>query len=260
MLGTVLAVEWLMDILSTQGLLILGCLVFFSYTAQAMTGFGSIVIAVTIGSLFFPIRSMLPVLVALNMPLCLWILYKQHQEIDYRFLLRQILPLMSIGVVIGLLVDRLIEGPLLRQIFGGIILAFSIRELLILFSKKEDSVAKRGWMLISQFWILIAGLVHGIYASGGPPLVYALSKTSMSRQTFRATLTAVWLVLNGVLLGVYIGDGRFAYNESIQFLFLLPTIPVALWSGEKLHKRVSERSFRITLQGLLALSAAALLV
>lgn len=241
-------------------LLLLGLLVFFSYTAQAMTGFGSIVVALTAGSLFFPIRTILPVLVALNIPLCLWILYKKHSEIDVRFLLLRILPLMGTGMIVGVLLEEQLEGPVLRRLFGVLILGFSLRELYLLFFKKElrmadDTQTSRA---IGSFWILTAGVIHGIYASGGPPLVHALSR--MSRQAFRATLAAVWLILNGTLLGLYFLNGRFAAEESRQFLLLLPAIPPALLAGEWLHGRVSERSFRITLQGLLALSAGALLV
>lgn len=246
-------------------LLIIGILVFFSYTAQAMTGFGSIVIALTIGSLLFPIRSLIPVLVALNMPLCIWILYKQYKEIDQKFLWLSILPLMAIGLVVGIIVDHQIEGPTLRRIFGAIILAFALRELfLLLLSRKPANAENKPLSLFSRivnwFWILIAGLVHGIYASGGPPLVYALSRSQLSRSAFRATLTAVWLLLNGALLILYLYDGRFGGEETKQFFALLITIPLALKAGEWLHTRVSERSFRLTLQGLLALSAAALLV
>jgi len=251
-------------VLSYVDLLLLGSLVFFSYTAQAMTGFGSIVVALTVGSLFFPIRTILPVLVALNIPLCLWILYKKHSEIDVRFLLLRILPLMGMGVIVGVLLDEQLEGPILRRMFGVLILGFSLRELYLLFFKKEqmkaDETQTHASSVIGSFWILIAGVIHGIYASGGPPLVHALSRMSMTRQAFRATLTAVWLILNGALLGLYFANGRFAGEESRQFLLLLPAIPLALRAGEWLHGRVSERSFRITLQGLLALSAGALLV
>lgn len=224
-----------------------------------MTGFGSIVVALTVGSLFFPIRSILPVLVALNIPLCLWILWKKYKDVDIRFLFLQVMPLMGAGVVIGLLLDEQLEGPVLRRLFGLLILGFSLRELYQLFFKKEQAPVTAN-RLISQFWILMAGIIHGIYASGGPPLVHAVSRMQMSRQTFRATLTAVWLILNGILLGVYVNNGRFAGEETRQFLWLLPAIPLALRAGEWLHGRVSERAFRITLQGLLALSAGALLV
>ncbi|HRP70115.1 MAG TPA: hypothetical protein PLY93_11335, partial [Turneriella sp.] len=113
-------------------LIFLGVLVFVSYTAQAMTGFGSIVIALTIGALFFEMRTILPVLVALNLLLCIWILYRGFRAIDTSVLFQKILPLMGAGVALGVLVSQTWDGPLLRRLFGGIIAAFALRELVFL--------------------------------------------------------------------------------------------------------------------------------
>jgi hypothetical protein len=41
-----------------------------------------------------------------------------------------------------------------------------------------------------------AGLVHGMYTTGGPLLVYALGREGLSKHVFRSTVTAVWLVFN----------------------------------------------------------------
>ncbi|HRP70916.1 MAG TPA: hypothetical protein PLY93_15440, partial [Turneriella sp.] len=84
-------------------------------------------------------------------------------------------------------------------------------------------------------------------------------RTPMNRAAFRATLTAVWLILNAALFVVYILNGTFTMHEGLTFLYLLPTIPLALKVGGCLHTRVSEWWFRISLQSLLLLSAAALL-
>ncbi|MBV6493302.1 MAG: hypothetical protein LDLANPLL_01318 [Turneriella sp.] len=245
--------------MDTTQILLLAVLVFASYTAQAMTGFGSIVVALTLGSLFFEMRVILPVLVALNMPLCAWMLYRDFKSIDNNLLWKRILPLMGLGVVFGVLLFDVFEGPLLRRLFGIIIAAFSLRELAALIFQK-NTATKPMHKFISAFWIFIAGLIHGIYASGGPPLVYALSRSALDRAVFRATLTMVWFVLNGALLAVYMINGSFGAKETWVFLYLLPTIPLALKAGAWLHERVSERWFRITLQLLLILSAGALLV
>ncbi|MBE7439295.1 MAG: sulfite exporter TauE/SafE family protein [Spirochaetales bacterium] len=239
-------------------LLLLAGLVFFAYTAQAMTGFGSVVIALTLGALFFPMRAILPVLVALNLPLCLWIVYRQRSHIDRPLLFGKILPFMALGGVIGILLESRLEGPVLRQGFGLLILSFALYELWYLLLR-PDRAPRQSARFVSSAWMLLAGLFHGIYASGGPALVQALGSQGLGRQVFRATLMAVWLLLNGLLLGWYVFDGRFAGPETRQFLLLLPTIPLALRAGDWLHWRISERLFRITLQLILALSALALL-
>ena len=238
-------------------LFLLAGLVFFAYTAQAMTGFGSVVIALTLGALFFPMRAILPVLVALNLPLCLWIVYRQGKFIDQRLLLGRILPFMAAGGIVGILLESRLEGPLLRQGFGLLILSFALYDLYRLWQDTPAHAPRGGFF--SGSWMLMAGFFHGLYASGGPALVQALGSRGLDRQVFRATLMAVWLLLNGLLLSWYIYEGRFGFSEARQFVLLLPAIPLALKSGEWLHWRVSERSFRIVIQLTLALSALALL-
>ncbi|MGB1921972.1 MAG: sulfite exporter TauE/SafE family protein, partial [Alcanivorax sp.] len=46
--------------------LLLGLFIFLAFTTEAATGFGSIVIALSLGALVLPITEILPVLVPLN--------------------------------------------------------------------------------------------------------------------------------------------------------------------------------------------------
>ena len=46
---------------------LLGLFVLLAYTTEAMTGFGSIVIALSLGALVLPLDTLMPVLVPLNL-------------------------------------------------------------------------------------------------------------------------------------------------------------------------------------------------
>ena len=46
--------------------ILFGCIILLAYTLEAVTGFGSIVIALSLGVLFLPFDKILPILVALN--------------------------------------------------------------------------------------------------------------------------------------------------------------------------------------------------
>jgi len=51
----------------------LALIVFFSYTTQAMSGFGSTILALTLGIHLYPIEVLLPVLVPLDMMVNLYL-------------------------------------------------------------------------------------------------------------------------------------------------------------------------------------------
>jgi uncharacterized membrane protein YfcA len=88
-----------------------------------------------------------------------------------------------------------------------------------------------------------AGLTHGLYASGGPLLVYALTGVSLGKAAFRATLLAVWLSLNGLLTLVFALDGSL-WPSLPRVVLFLPLLVAGVLAGEWLHHRVDESRFR----------------
>jgi uncharacterized protein len=230
----------------------LGAIVLLAFFLQALTGFGSIVIALTLGALLFPIPELLPVLVALNLPLCTYLTVRHRSKIDPSLLLREILPWMGPTVVLGLVAARYLQGELLRPIFGAVVAFFAARE--IWFMRHPDRAETPASDFAFRAWLLVAGLVHGVYASGGPPLVQALAGRRLDRSIFRATLMMVWLVFNVLLFGWYLLDGRMTEAVWLRTLYLLPTLPIGIALGELLHTRISERAFRLSVQVLLLFS------
>ncbi len=231
----------------------LAAIVLFSYATQAMTGFGSTVIALTLGAWLFPISELLPVCVGLNIPLCTWFVVRQRDAIDRELLFRGILPWMSAGVLAGVVLAPMLGGHWLQRGFGALVVAVAIRELV--------------WMLLDRPplklpfrpLLVASGVVHGIYASGGPLLVLALNNKDLPRGVFRATLMAVWLVFNLVLLTSQLYHGAWDATALTRTAALMPVIPAGIALGGWLHDRVPERAFKIVVQAALVVAGAALL-
>ena len=237
-----------------QEILILAPIILFAFTIQAMTGFGSVVIALTIAALLFPIPRLLPILVALNLPLCIYIVARHWRLVDWKALLA-VFPVMTVGLGIGVYLTPMLDGPLLRKVFGALVVLFAAREVFLLI-RARPTVPLNG--VVFQAWMLTSGVVHGLYASGGPPLVYALSRRVKDKGVFRVSLMFVWLVFNVVLFGIYVYQGRWSGELALETSILLVTIPIGLWAGELLHHRVPDRAFRLTVQATLIVAGAAL--
>ena len=241
----------------SPALLLLAVVVLFSHTVQAMTGFGSTVIALTLGSLFFPIEELRLVLVALNLPLSLFVILRQGGSIDRGLLFGSILRWMGLGVVVGLVLGGFIGGVLMRRVFGGLVMVFAFRELWAISRGHAPKVAAP---LVTHAWLVAAGVVHGVYASGGPLLVTALSGVRLDRRTMRATLMALWFTLSVVLLTVALVRGQWTRAITVDTVLLLPTLPVGAALGEWLHHRVPDTAFRALIQVVLLVAGGALLV
>lgn len=217
-----------------------GVFVLLAFTAEAITGFGSIVIALALGALLLPIPELLPVLVPLNILMSGTLTWRYRQHIHGPTLWRLILPLMGVGLVVGSVLRPWLENSALTLLFGVLIIVFSSRELWRLWRGLATPPHGAWW---TRGWMLGAGLTHGLFASGGPMLVYALSGLPLDKTRFRATLIAVWFTLNATLTVWFLVDGSLIAAGG-KVLMLAPVVVVAMVLGDHLHHRIPDVLFR----------------
>ena len=109
-------------------------------------------------------------------------------------------------------------------------------------------------------WTFAAGVVHGIFATGGPLLVYALNAQSLDKATFRSTLTVVWMVMALVLAGSYLSSGQLGADDLPQIGILAAVLPLSILAGEWLHRRINPERFKTAINLLLVFCGLVLLV
>ncbi|MDF3932906.1 sulfite exporter TauE/SafE family protein [Pseudomonas citronellolis] len=233
----------------------LGGFILLAYTLEAVTGFGSVVVALSLGALLLPIEQLLPVLVPLNVGLTSYLAWRHRRLVQWRLLLATLLPGMLLGMIVGYLLLPWLDPQLLKRGFGLLILWFALREL-----HRGLHGTPRGEV---PTWLMrlatgAAGVCQGLFASGGPLLVYALAGQPLDKSRLRATLVCVWCSLNGLLTLAFLLDGRLR-PALPQVLAYAPLLPVGLWLGEILHRRCAERHFRLAIHLLLLLSGTLLL-
>lgn len=234
----------------------LGLCIFIAFGIEAITGFGSIVIALSLGALLLPIDAMLPVLVPLNICMTSYLAIRHRQHIHWPTLLKMILPLMVGGTLLGYLLRPALGDNTLQILFGALVIWFAARELWRSIRGLKVSQHGSGW---TRSWMLVAGITHGLFASGGPLLVYALTGTQLSKSAFRATLISVWLSLNGLLTVVFALDGSLL-PALPRIGMMLPVLLAGVVIGEFLHHRVNENLFKQLVYTLLLLTGALLII
>ncbi|MFT5679221.1 MAG: putative membrane protein YfcA [Myxococcota bacterium] len=235
-----------------MSLLLLGAILILAYAVQTAAGFGATVLAVTIGSFFMPIEELVPLLVPLSLAQTLWIGWRHRKQVDTGYLLGRILPLMGAGMLVGFYALSDLGGSNLKLAFALMILVLSVQELVAM---RRGTAAGAGSAVTEIVALLGAGVVHGIFATGGPLLVYAASRRAMDKGTFRSTLIVVWLPLNAVLCTQLIVAERLTTAQAPTVGLLLLTLPLGVWLGERIHDRVDETRFRKMVFTLLFVAA-----
>ena len=238
--------------------ILLAAIVLIAYTTQAMSGFGSTILAVTLGVHLYPIDVLLPILVPLDMLVNLYIVTRHHRHVSRPHLYRFILPLMGVGLLVGILAFNMFQGHLLKYMFGVLVVLLSVKELYRLYHKQNESVAISN--LRAKVFIFSAGILHGLYASGGPLLIYAVSKLNLTKSEFRSTLSAVWFIFNMVLIISYLISGKFTLQSLNYLLIFLPVIMAGIWLGERFHRRIDEYRFKMIVFGVLLFAGASICI
>ena len=91
--------------------------------------------------------------------------------------------------------------------------------------------------------LALAGLIQGMFVSGGALLViYAVQKLR-DQQQFRITLSAVWTVLNLIYAGIAFQQGHFTGDVVQIIVFCVPLAVLATFLGSKLQKKISQERF-----------------
>jgi uncharacterized membrane protein YfcA len=232
---------------------------FLAYAIQTATGFGSVLVAITLGAHLLSIPELLLLILPLSLMQCSYIAVRYRGDIDWRLLLRWIVPVMGVGTALGAFVARDLSGDWLKRILAGLVLLLSVVELAALAGWLRRSGRPLG-PLGRVLGMLGAGLMHGIYAAGGPLLVYTIGRTGIDKGAFRSTITLVWLILNVGLLSYFAVDGRFGEHHLVEIGILIPAVAIGVVVGDRLHHRLEGDRFRVVLYLMLALAALSLLL
>ncbi len=239
-------------------ILLIALIAGFGYCIQTISGFGAMVVAITLGAHLLEIRELLLLLLPLSVLQCGYITLRHRAAIDWRLLGRWIVPAMGAGTALGAALAGLLGSDQLRTLLAAIILILSLIELRRL--SKSTTPSPPLAAPLTAIGIFGAGLMHGIYATGGPLLVYTIGRRVPDKAVFRSTLTIVWLVLNSALIGFFVVDGRYSINHFVHIAYLIPLVILGVFIGEHLHTALDGKRFRQFTLTLLAVAAITLLI
>jgi hypothetical protein len=102
--------------------------------------------------------------------------------------------------------------------------------------------------------LVVGGIVHGAYASGGVALVVYAQQALRRKEAFRGTLVAMWLVLNIVLVAMKLGGGEWNADTGWLVLIGVPLVVVGSWLGELAARRLDQQRFARFVAALLILA------
>ena len=227
--------------------------IFVSNIVQALTGFAGVMLSIPSSMLLFGPDMAIAVINALCWGVSVVLAWRNRRYLNLKGVLT-IVGFMLAGMAIGVKLYSLVSPQIVGPVYGGIIVAAALKNLLVKPSEKPMS----HWL--SAVILIGAGIIHGMFASGGSLLVVYLAATYHNKYTFRANVADVWSCLNLVLMFKDFEKGMF--NAQAFHLMLIAIIPLllAVYIGNKIHSRINQRMFNYSTYGLLLLSGAMILL
>ncbi|WP_372825454.1 TSUP family transporter [Polaromonas sp.] len=169
---------------------------------------------------------------------------------------------ITLGCVAGILLGLLLLGWLsanvtlvLRVLLGLTVIACALVVLM-----QTAALPERSSPNTFRFWGAVSGLLTGLFASGGPPLVYHFYRQPMALKAVRDTLVATLAASAFLRLVVVVPTGQFSGNALTLCLLALPLVFGLSWWLERHPPGWSRQAVLKLVCALLVLTGAGLVV
>lgn len=239
-------------------LAILSAMLGAGFFVEAVAGFGGTVVAVSLGATYASIAHVLAVFLPLNLALSTYLAVRHRGAVQGRLLATRIVPSMLIGLAAGTALALAVDAERAKLGFAALVVGLALRELVRLARPTATPPAPLP-AAVQATVLVVAGLVHGLYATGGPLVVAVAQRVIAAKAELRATLAVLWISLNLIVLARLVANGDLSAATLTLSAAIAPTLVVALVLGELVHRKVSERGFR-WLVALLLLGTGAVLL
>lgn len=224
-----------------------------AFFGESIFGFGGGLIAIPLLSLLIGVKDAvtLVLIFQLLMGLMIW---KSHRHINWRAAKPMTLSVI-VGTVIGTILLSNANAAILQLFLAASIFVFLVKTLWF----NGFTLGRKATTTAATTAGLSGGLFQGLVGTGGPVLTMYLSAVIKQKLSLRATLIYLFFVTSVVRLGVSIPNHLFTERVLHLTLIMLPLFLVAIYTGQHLHQKVSEKYYRLGIYVILGGSAILLL-
>ncbi len=242
-------------LLSMEELLVGAAVVALGQFVYAMAGFGSGMVSVSLYALLVgDLRFFVPAFLLLCLPTETAITWRTRHLQDWPRTLRVVawsLPTLALGAwMLGFVHARALALGL------GFVIA-ALGAWYLFFESRVFLRFDRPWHLPAAS--LAAGLLGGLFAVAGPPIILYFKSLRLDKSAFRAALISIWLCMTCLKIPMYAALGLYSGRSFAFAGAWLAASATGAWAGNALHARIPETVFR-RLTSFLVLAAGVLLI
>ena len=175
-------------------------IIFLTNVIQGITGFAGTILAMPPSLILVGYDVAKPILNVLGILAGVYVFVTQWKHVDWKQL-KKVVIVMAIGIFGGFFLKNALAGydAVLYKFLGIFVIFLAIHGFYSMYGQRQrDTKEKSSWK--SMLLLIGAGIVHGMFVSGGPLLIGYLSNEIKEKTSFRATISTVWIILNSMIL------------------------------------------------------------
>ena len=241
-------------------ILVVGVVQMIAQCLEAVTGFGSTVLAVPFMAMATPLETAVAIGSTHTWMLVVYVVIISRKDIiwkEFGFIALYVL----LGLPIGFYIFSSYKGGDGEMYLKGLLALFMIgvggHGLYMTWRDRDEEAAlakpiRKNHLM--RFILFMGGIVHGAFGTGGPFVVLYAAQALRNKALFRVSLCLLWLSMNSILVIGWAHDGVWTRNDYFTTKILIITLPylfVGIAVGNWLHHRVSEYAFRLLMYALL---------
>ena len=162
------------------------------------------------------------------------------------------LAFMIVGMLGGLWLFDVLPVNTLMMVYGIIVVLIGLKKLLLPSNKKMPVP----WNYAA---LLMAGVMQGMFTSGGPFLVLYAADAIKEKKEFRATVSTIWTVLNIYMIFKMFRGGMYtSYVCGLSAASILPVF-LGIFIGNRINKKINQQAFLKLVYVLLIVSGGLLI-
>ena len=259
--------------------------ILISNIIQGITGFAGTILAMPLSLRLVGYGTAVPILNLLGVFAGIYVFLGNRQHVNWKEL-RKVVCIMGCSIVVGILLERTLRGyqHILYMALGVLVILIALRGFYRVFwlepaltDELETQPEKRGFTGYNRnfhdtpyevhkekygFWpnvvLVAAGIVHGMYVCGGPLLIGYLTNKTRNKIRFRATISTVWIFLNGIHFVAEILQGMWSMELVRVQLMAVPFLFLGMLIGGMLYRIISQKFFMVLTYVLLMISGVSL--
>lgn len=215
--------------------ILLQVIILISNILQVIAGFGGNMIAVPLSLRLMDLGSLKMVLNSFSLVGCIILMFQTWSHINWKEMTKMTVGMVS-GMAIGVMIMSFASLDYLLYGYGVFVIIIGLCKL---FRRKEIKCPHKLLLVV----ILVAGIIHGMFLSGGTMLVIYAMSVMKEKKEFRATLNCSW-VFTGLIYMIYdIAAGNFTSINIMRSLIGMATLAVSIPVGNYLFNKIDQNRF-----------------